>query len=96
MEVAEQIVSRAILMRGLLEVWGEGANYEECVAAAESFPADRKAAFQDKTFKINVSAFGRTIGQSEALERINRFMGVGLRGKVRLKKPQVVFWILED
>ena len=59
-EVATRIGMRVILLRGLLEVWGEGASYDECVAAAEAFSADCKAPFIDKTFKINVEAFGKS------------------------------------
>ena len=77
-EMAAQIGSRSIMLRGILEVWGEGTTYDECVAAATAFQC--KGPFLDKTFKINVEAFGKSISQSQQLERINRFVNLGLRG----------------
>lgn len=93
---AVRIGSRAVLMRSILEIWGCGSTYEECVAAAIAFPAAKKAPYLDSTFKVSVDAFGKHISQKEQLERINRFLPVGLRGKVRLKNPEQVFWIVED
>ena len=93
---AARIGSRAILLRAVLEVWGCGSTYEECVAAAVAYPAAKKEPYLDSTFKVSVDAFGKHIGQKEQLERINRFLPVGLRGKVRLKNPQQTFWIVED
>ena len=82
---AVHIGSRAVLLRSVLEIWGCGSTYEECVAAAVAYPAAKKEPYLDSTFKVNVDAFGKHISQKEQLERINRFLPVGLRGKVRLK-----------
>jgi tRNA (guanine10-N2)-methyltransferase len=93
---AVRIASRVILMRGLLEVWGEGATYDECLASARAYPAARKEPYMDATFCIRVEAFGRHLSQSDALERLNRFESLGFRGRVRLKGAQVTYWVLED
>jgi tRNA (guanine10-N2)-methyltransferase len=41
-DTAVKIGSRSVLLRGVLEVWGEGATYEECVAAVRALPNDKK------------------------------------------------------
>jgi tRNA (guanine10-N2)-methyltransferase len=95
-DTAARIGSRAVLLRSVLEIWGCGTTYEECVAAAVAYPAAKKEPYLDSTFKVRVDAFGKHISQKEQLERVNRFLPVGLRGKVRLKHPEQVFWIVED
>ena len=95
-DTAARIGSRAVLLRSVLEIWGCGTTYEECLAAAVAYPAAKKEPYLDSTFKVRVDAFGKHISQKEQLERVNRFLPVGLRGKVRLKKPEQVFWIVED
>ena len=42
-ESAARIGRRAILLRAVLEVWGAGETYEQCLAAALGYPADKKA-----------------------------------------------------
>ena len=42
-ESAARIGRRAILLRAVLEVWGAGETYEQCLAAALDYPAEKKA-----------------------------------------------------
>lgn len=95
---AAAVARRAVLLRGLVEVWGEGADYAEAVAAAEAYPAERKAPWADKCFLVRVEAFGKKLKAEEMKDRMERFSGVGIGGKVELDKRAVeaTFWVLED
>ena len=64
----------------MLEVWGSGATYEECLAQAQACP-QRKArlsAREGQTVKVSVAAFGRKFKREEQLERIGRFEALRL------------------
>jgi tRNA (guanine10-N2)-methyltransferase len=95
---AAALASRAVLMRGVLEVWGQGTSYEECVAAAEAYPVASKDALRASGCKIHVDGFGRKFKKEEQRERVARFAGVGLGGAdVAGSGAEVeVFWVIED
>lgn len=40
-EAARKISSRAILIRGVFEIWGRGSTYEQAVSMARRFNADK-------------------------------------------------------
>eukprot|EP00891_Asterochloris_glomerata_P003993 jgi/Astpho2/3993/e_gw1.00063.101.1_t len=87
--VAEQIADRALLIKGFLEVWGEGSTFEELCAAIRAFPPHRKQRWSQPhlSFKIVVDGWGRSISQQEQLELIDQLAFLNMA--VRSCWPQV-------
>ncbi|XP_053141266.1 tRNA (guanine(10)-N2)-methyltransferase homolog isoform X2 [Hemicordylus capensis] len=48
------------------------------------------------TYKIKVHAFNTTLTQEEKIQRIDSLAFLPFKGKVNLKKPDHIFWFLED
>lgn len=72
-EVARDIANRSILVKGIYELWGEGATFEELKESISGYPDERKSPFlvPDSTFRITVDTFGKVISFEEQTERIH-------------------------
>uniref|UniRef100_A0A7N0UER8 tRNA (guanine(10)-N(2))-methyltransferase n=1 Tax=Kalanchoe fedtschenkoi TaxID=63787 RepID=A0A7N0UER8_KALFE len=95
--VARSIARRSILVKGIYELWGEASNYEELEEAIKKYPDERKLPFlsSDTTFKINVDTFGKAISFQEQTDRIRKMSYIPFKGRVNLKNPEQIFWIME-
>ncbi|KAF7728275.1 hypothetical protein EC973_006449 [Apophysomyces ossiformis] len=103
---ARKLVRRAILIKNVYEIWGQGKSYEEVHADVKSSPERwtketsrytiTKPAYNDLSFKFTVSCFGSTINAKRQLEVINSFSYLGFDGPIDMKKPDVQFGVLED
>ncbi|KAI8388392.1 uncharacterized protein BYT42DRAFT_559919 [Radiomyces spectabilis] len=92
---AQKLVKRAILIKNIYELWGEGKTYEEVHAAVKEHP-ERWTAFNECSFKFTVGAFGSTISAAAQLDIINSFSFLGFNGPIDMKRPDVQFGVLED
>eukprot|EP00897_Mesotaenium_endlicherianum_P009267 jgi/Mesen1/8369/ME000464S07765 len=96
-EAARIIASRSMTMRGLYEVWGDGATYEELVTAVQQYPREKMVPFcrAEDSFKFVVDGFGCVLSMEEQLERIHKFSFLPMQGPVDLRSPANVFWVIE-
>ena len=94
-EVARAICERALLIRAIVEVWGEGDDAEGLKAAIAAYPSERKRAFlaPEATFKIEVEDFGVKGGSKHVVKRVDE-LGVEFTGKVDLTTPEHLFWCI--
>jgi len=95
-EAAKLICSRAFLVKGMFEMWGEGATWEECGEAVKQSRAltDPHCESEAVTFKVRMESFGGTVSSSEQLEMIysiEKFLKI--KGTVRMKDPELVIWV---
>ncbi|ORX80347.1 tRNA guanosine-2'-O-methyltransferase [Basidiobolus meristosporus CBS 931.73] len=94
-EEAYKLVQRAILIKGIYELWAVGETYEEVheklKASQEKWPA-----YSNCSFKFTVDAFGGTRSLQEQIDIINTFSFLGFEGPIDLKNPQAHFRIIED
>ena len=68
----------------MFEPWGSGVNAEECWANVAQYPEERKKPFLEEgsTFKINVMAYGKALGETETKRIVETcFDHVEFRGK---------------
>ena len=85
-DVAKSVAERAICIKGIFEPWGCGATADECWQQVAQYPAERKTPFlqEGSTFKINVMAYGKAIGEKETKQIVETcFDHVEFRGKAR-------------
>ncbi|KAK9710397.1 hypothetical protein K7432_008433 [Basidiobolus ranarum] len=94
-EDAYKLVQRAILIKGIYELWAAGETYEEVheklKANSEKWPA-----YSNCSFKFTVDAFGGTRSLQEQIEIIETFSFLGFEGPIDLKNPKAHFRIIED
>ncbi|KAI9313806.1 hypothetical protein BX666DRAFT_2140306, partial [Dichotomocladium elegans] len=94
-EEAQKLVKRAILIKNMYELWGEGKTYEDVHEEVKSRP-ERWDAYKDVSFKFTVSAFNSTVSRDRQLSVINSFSYLGFEGPIDMKNPAVQFAVLED
>ncbi|CEG73098.1 hypothetical protein RMATCC62417_08542 [Rhizopus microsporus] len=92
---AQKLVKRAILIKHIFELWGEGSTYEELHAQVKK-TSDRWNEYMTCSFKFVVSAFGSTINAKDQLKIINSFSYLGFEGPIDMKNPDVQFHVLAD
>eukprot|EP00927_Polykrikos_kofoidii_P075094 TRINITY_DN7114_c0_g1_i1.p1 TRINITY_DN7114_c0_g1~~TRINITY_DN7114_c0_g1_i1.p1 ORF type:complete len:687 (-),score=146.36 TRINITY_DN7114_c0_g1_i1:152-2212(-) len=99
---ARAICERAVLVKAILDVWGEGPNLSAAVASSLACDpvaqAERRALLvPPRTMQIRVVAFGKTASAEEKRDAIQQvaplFTG---EEAVDLNNPDVVIWALEE
>ncbi len=68
-------------MQSFLEIWGEGATWEEVFASIQAYPKERiqQWCMPNISFKILVDGWGRAVKQEQQLDIINKFGFLGLQ-----------------
>jgi tRNA (guanine10-N2)-methyltransferase len=87
-----------MLVRGVMELWGEGSSWEELQSNVSNYdPIDKaKYAAPDQSFKLVVESWGQTVTLEEKLNIIESFEKcTQLQGPVDLKTPMHYFWAIE-
>uniref|UniRef100_A0AAV1V9S0 tRNA (guanine(10)-N(2))-methyltransferase n=1 Tax=Peronospora matthiolae TaxID=2874970 RepID=A0AAV1V9S0_9STRA len=100
---AKFLSERGILVKGVYEVWGHttsGGGYDELVASVESYEGVQKQELfkdEERSWRINVSVFGKKLSMDEQQKRRERFRDVlPFAGPVQMKRPDETFLILEE
>lgn len=94
-EDAKRLVKRAILIKNIYELWGEGKQYDEVHKQVKNLQ-ERWPKYKTCSFKFVVSAFGSTVNKARQLEIINSFSYLGFEGPIDMKSPDAQFHVLED
>jgi len=70
-----------LLLQSFIEVWGEGASWNELLASVKALPAGRIDPWNspDISFKIVVDGWGKAIKQAEQLSIVNMFHFLNLK-----------------
>ncbi|KAI8380188.1 S-adenosyl-L-methionine-dependent methyltransferase [Blakeslea trispora] len=95
-ESAQKLVKRAILIKNIFELWGEGETYEQAHHQVKKDTADRWMDYNTCSFRFVVSAFGSTITYKQQIDIINSFSYLGFEGPIDMKNPDVQFHVLAD
>lgn len=94
-EIVRSFGSRSVLAKSIYELWARGSTYDELHGnlrgRGDGFP-DR---FRHSTFRFSVDCYGSTRSLAVQRELIDSFSYLALRGKIRMKNPQVEFTLME-
>ncbi|EMP39087.1 tRNA guanosine-2'-O-methyltransferase TRM11 like protein, partial [Chelonia mydas] len=84
--------------RSIFELWGQGKSAEELFTSLKNYPMEKMVPYlqSNSTYKIHIHAFNKTLIQEEKIKRIDALEFLPFEGKVNLKNPEHIFWILED
>jgi tRNA (guanine10-N2)-methyltransferase len=94
-ESAKKLISRAILARGIYELWGSGVNEEELHADVKERSKDLWSTYSQSTFKFDVVGYKGKRNNTEKIRLIERFTYLKFQGPIRMKNPDQIFTILE-
>ncbi|ORZ02391.1 S-adenosyl-L-methionine-dependent methyltransferase [Syncephalastrum racemosum] len=94
-EDARRLIRRAILIKNIVELWGEGRTYEEVHQQVKEHP-ERWGLYKDVSFKFVVSAYNSTVSNKDQLRIINSFSYLGFDGPIDMKNPDEQFNVMED
>lgn len=92
---AENICSRAVLVKSIIELYSTGRSYEELIQNINR----EKFAFEEAsldTFKFEIDARGKSLSASEKQKVINYFESFDFKAKVDLNNPKRTFVILDN
>uniref|UniRef100_A0A8C2T9J1 tRNA (guanine(10)-N(2))-methyltransferase TRMT11 n=2 Tax=Coturnix japonica TaxID=93934 RepID=A0A8C2T9J1_COTJA len=97
-EMARGLMKRTVCAKSIFELWGRGRSAGELYASLENYPMDKMLPYlqPDSTYKIHIHTFNKTLTQAQKIKKIDALEFLPFRGKVNLKNPEHIFWILED
>ncbi|ONH69884.1 hypothetical protein BON22_0383 [Cyberlindnera fabianii] len=92
---AANLIERAILSRGIYELWGMGATQELLHEDVKTRSSHRWEEFKMCTFKFDVLGFRGKRTTAEKVAIMEQFQYLPLEGPINLKKPNEIFTVLE-
>lgn len=94
---ALKILSRAILIREIVELFSEPAkDFETLKTEVQENQSHRWEPYMTSTFKFDVDSFGTRISEVDKWDFINAFAFCNLQGDIKMKDPEVVFTLRTD
>ncbi|OCF31203.1 tRNA (guanine10-N2)-methyltransferase [Kwoniella heveanensis CBS 569] len=94
-EDINHILERDTLIQSATELYAQGTSYEELQTELRG-KLDVLKPYENSTFKFTLESTNHRVPESRAVEVIETFEFTGLKGKIRLKDPEVEFVIFED
>lgn len=91
--MAASVAKRCVSCRVVLDVLGEGTTLE---AAVQSVDPSRITPYRDVSFKFIIDSFGRKNTYAETMTVIESCSSLKLMGKIDMKNPDLLMWVLFD
>ncbi|EGV64201.1 tRNA (guanine(10)-N(2))-methyltransferase [Yamadazyma tenuis] len=95
-EHARKIIQRAILSKGIYELWGSGNNLDELRKNVRDISFDKFDTYKQGTFKFQFEGYMGKREGPERFEIIESFAFMAFEGKVRMKNPDQIYTLLEE
>lgn len=95
--VAHGIAQRSMLVKAIIEPWGEGPTLEDTHAEVEQYNVEVKARYAaaDQSFRFVVDGWGRTVGAEERVAIIESFEPcTKFEGPIDLKHAAHKWWVI--
>lgn len=95
---ARYLLSRAVSIKSVYELWGQGNNIEDLKQCVLKYPAKEMQAFtsSSSSFKISIESFNKKLTINQQKELIDQFQFLPFQGRVNLTAPDHVFSLLLD
>ncbi|KIV88945.1 hypothetical protein PV10_08571 [Exophiala mesophila] len=95
-EIIRAFEAKAIISRGIYELWGVGTNYDELHADVQTRSVHLWPEFQEMTFKFVIDCYGNTRDMNTQRQLIQSFSYLAFRGKISMKNPEAEFAVMEE
>ncbi|KAI3404303.2 hypothetical protein KGF56_002942 [Candida oxycetoniae] len=93
---ARALVSRAILSKGIYELWGSGTTYENLFKDIREQSQSKFAQYKNSSFKFEFESFKGRQSHEAQMEIMESLSFLGLKGRINLKTPDETFTIFEE
>ena len=101
---AENVCSRCLLINRIYKIYGVGKTDEEVIEDMKNhdpkeynlFKKDYNLFDKKISWKINVGAFGKKINFKSQEDKRKLFAFIPFEGPVKLSKPDLTFWFIEE
>ncbi|KAJ4380811.1 hypothetical protein N0V86_004173 [Didymella sp. IMI 355093] len=94
---AKAVASRAMLVQGIYELWGQGSTYDELRANVKEGTSEKWPTYEHSTFSFRVERYRGVQAPAEHTRAIiESFRFLGFKGKVQIKNPDASFRIFEE
>nr|XP_045594401.1 tRNA (guanine(10)-N2)-methyltransferase homolog isoform X1 [Procambarus clarkii]XP_045594402.1 tRNA (guanine(10)-N2)-methyltransferase homolog isoform X1 [Procambarus clarkii]XP_045594403.1 tRNA (guanine(10)-N2)-methyltransferase homolog isoform X1 [Procambarus clarkii] len=92
-----KLMSRSMLVRSCYELWGQGKTEAELHSSVRSLPENliKQHLVREKTFKVRVETFNKTLNISEKLKKIESLSYLPFEGSVDLKNADTCLHLIE-
>ena len=96
-EFVHKILSRAMLIKCIYQIWGMGKTYNEMKNDLTNCSEEIQKPFLDKTWCIRVKCMGSSKNMKESLKMIRGMAEkLPMKAKVNLSNPEAMYHIIED
>ncbi|XP_021248746.1 tRNA (guanine(10)-N2)-methyltransferase homolog isoform X1 [Numida meleagris] len=97
-EMARGLMKRTVCAKSIFELWGHGRSEGELYASLKNYPMDKMLPYlqPDSTYKVHIHTYNKTLTQAQKIKKIDALEFLPFNGRVNLKNPEHIFWILED
>ena len=90
------MISRAILCKGIYELWGSGANYGEVHACVQRDTSEHWPKYRHTSFKFCFDSFQGSKSTAEQRNIVNSFSYLDFKGAIVMKGAAEKFTIFEE
>lgn len=94
-EDARKLLDRAVLSRGIYELWGVGETLEQLHTSVRSISEHRFEEKKRNLFRFDFEGYMGTRTREQKNAIIESFAYLGFQGKVKLKNPDEIYTVLE-
>uniref|UniRef100_A0A7S3YLU9 tRNA (guanine(10)-N(2))-methyltransferase n=1 Tax=Lotharella globosa TaxID=91324 RepID=A0A7S3YLU9_9EUKA len=99
-EVMKSIAERSMMMKNVVEFWGEAATAEELRKVVKEYIQKNDSKVRPYmttgTFAFKLYGFGKTYQLKDQMKVLKPFFELGFKNKVKLKDPDHQFWVFLD
>lgn len=88
--------SRAILSKGIYEIWGQGRDYDELHIDVKQRSQHLWEMFRHASFKFSFDSYGSTKDPDQQRMIINSFRYLDFRGRIQMKDPEFELSVFEE
>lgn len=93
---ARELISRSILSKGIYELWGHGADYQEVHAEVKRQTSDQWPLYATSSFRFAVDVYQGKRSATEQKELVESFSYLGFEGPILMSGAEQTFCIFED
>lgn len=96
-ETCKNIISRSILAKGIIEIWGEGECYDDVLKQLLSKTDLFEKYLTEKKWSFRFASFRKTLSQEEKVQKMNHFQILFKNyNSVDIRNPDVQIALLEE
>ncbi|KAF3909852.1 hypothetical protein ABW21_db0204994 [Orbilia brochopaga] len=93
---AKLLISRAILVKAIYELWGSGQTYAAVHTDVKTRTAHLWPRYKTTSFKFDFECYNGARSEPQKTSLIESFSYVGFDGPIRMKNPEQLFVVMED